>query len=448
MRFGGPRWKWSWLASEAMISAASHPMAGAPLRLASLRYCVAFVGGCATTLYFYIMIRGSPVFPVALLVPGALTLLLLGQLREIRLNGLTALILAYVAWPILSLLPATLLVIQEFGIGAVNNQIISFIYFYVSMVPFFLGFALARLGGREVRPIVHGFSVSLLLNVLFVLAVFAYYYPDLYQSRGIVKQRLPLIICYLSTVALVMAGSSRKAPRLLPALGLLTVGLALSRGSFLQLIASIAALFACFPQAFVRLGWRLRRYWVVGAVGILAVAAFSPRAWQVLETVLQRFSALVTPAELGREDYSASVRIEIWHALLREMCERPLSFVFGFGQLGPSYIGPTFTSSEREIIQSYSAHSQYLDTLVRGGIPAVILECFLWICVISVALRGRFASRDQELFARGNGVALLGVLAFGLFHETLRWSLFSALFWMFAGWLAGAVQPQSRFRTR
>ncbi len=397
-------------------------------------YFVAF----SVTLYVYFMIRGAPVFPLSLLVPGIICFGYLRSLRTMRLNPLLAVYGAYLLWPLVSFPFATVMVHGIYGWSVLQFQLTSLVYFYLCALPAIIGYRLGRAGGAELRPLVGGFKLSLLLNVGFVLVVFFYYFPDIYLSRAVVKQRLPLIICYLSTLLLIYGSTFTRYARVLSFGGFVAVALSLSRASFLQLLASLAALGVIFPTAFLRMIWRQKAFLLLAVLGGTLLVFTPSRAITVVELVQARFAALVAPRNLDTEDYSASVRIEIWRSLGREIQSHPASYLFGFGQLGPSFIGAGFTSSEGEDIADYSAHNQYLDTLVRAGVPGLASELLLMVAVIYCACMGRFPTAAQKRFALGNGIALVGVFVFGMFHETLRWSLFAGLFWLFAGWLAAA----------
>lgn len=411
---------------------------GQPLRWSQrwMAYLVAF----SVTLYAYLMLRGAPVFPLCLLVPAVFCLGLLRSVKTIRFNPLLAIYGAYLLWPLVSFPFASIFVNSIYGWSVLQFQLTSFVYFYLCAAPVVIGYHLGRSGGAELRPMAGGFKLSLALNIVFVFAVFFYYFPDMYLSRSVVKQRLPLIICYLSTVLLVYGPAFTRYARFLSFAGIVAVAVALSRASFLQLLASLVAVAAIFPLVFLRMVWRQKTFLLLALLLGGCLAVFTPsRVIAVADMVQARFAALVAPRNLDSEDYSASVRIEIWRSLGREIHAHPPSYILGFGQLGPSFIGAGFTSSEGEEITDYSAHNQYLDTLVRAGLPGLASEVLLMLAVIYYACRGRFETRAQKRFALANGIALVGVFVFGMFHETLRWSLFAGLFWFFAGWLAAAV---------
>lgn len=405
-----------------------------------------FISCCSATLYLYGIVRGAPVFPLSLVVPLLFSLLLLPVVTRIRLSPLVAIYSAYFLWPLLSFPAAVFAVRGAMGPGLLPYQLSSLAFFYLSAVPLILGYAFGKRGGKEMGPMVAGLRASLLLNSAFVLVVFCYYYPDIYVSRSVIQQRLPLIICYLSTLMVVLSAGRSRWSRLLAVFGLVMVALALSRASFLQLVISVAMLVLLFPLALFRAVWRLKGYLALILVALALAAVFYPKTFSVYRIVQERFSGLVSQKNLTSEDYSASTRLEVWRSLRTEIYAHPFSFALGFGQLGPSFIGKTFTASDGEVVTSYSAHNQYLDTFLRAGTPGLLLEGLLWAAVVYYSLRGRFRDRRQKLFARGNGVALLGVLAFGMFHETLRWSLFASFFWLFAGWLAGAVEADHAAR--
>lgn len=143
----------------------------------------------------------------------------------------------------------------------------------------------------------------------------------------------------------------------------------------------------------------------VGGLAIIALllillGALVPITFTFFETRL--FSYLMNlggmSEELGNPGTSAGTRIVLWQIVLNFVANNPLT---GAGYLGIwSLVGD----------YSGSAHSQYADVLLRTGILGLLGYLFL-LCAL---LRYLFAT-ERALFW-----GLIGVLAYGMFHETFK----------------------------
>lgn len=400
----------------------------------------------SVSLYAYTVIRGAPIFPLCIAVPLVLFCLRPSLPQRIHLRPTSIAAFLYLAWPILISPASAFLAIQTFGPATVSKQLVSLAYFYVSAFPALLGYRLARYRGAELPSIIKGLYYALTANIVFVFAVFAAHFPDVYLSRAIIKQRLPLIIAFVGILLFVYGGRRNlRRMSLLPLLGFFAVAVSLSRASLLQLAASVAGFLLVYPSQFIRALWR--RAHIISLLGAAVLCLLSlPSFASVREHLVSRVSGLLEPRDLTESDLSASVRVTIWQMLFQKVQQHPLGIAIGFNQLGPSFVGESFLDIEGELIAEYSAHNQYIDTYVRSGAIGVVLEALMLFAVIFQSLfTQNYVDSNQRQFARAVGIAMVGTVPFGMFHETLRWNLFGALFWFLVGWLIGApLKPTPR----
>jgi hypothetical protein len=145
--------------------------------------------------------------------------------------------------------------------------------------------------------------------------------------------------------------------------------------------------------------------------------------------ILDRFNQYLFSSNVIESDISANTRIQIWTELFKIIFNDPLSMLIGNGQLGPSYFPIGITDLSGEFTDSTSAHSQYIDSIFRVGFIGVILEMSL---LYIVCIKSRIHIRLDiiiKIMASATGIPMI----FGFFNETLRWPVFSNLFWFTAG---------------
>jgi len=172
---------------------------------------------------------------------------------------------------------------------------------------------------------------------------------------------------------------------------------------------------------------------VVCVVGITAQSLSVRSADSPITQVVNRVGQLFALREQVSTDESANSRVEVWRRLFDRLKESPERMIFGFGQLAPSaYIGGTFIDLSGEILNEYNAHSEYLDAWVRSGLIGLLLECAVWGVI---TLRVFFVKGESQhlIFFKAHSVALLGILIYGVFHETWRFQMFGLYFWLYAG---------------
>jgi O-antigen ligase len=205
-------------------------------------------------------------------------------------------------------------------------------------------------------------------------------------------------------------------PRLLLALwlkylatGLVLIGLMLSfsRASVVALLASagLYAVWSVYRGARVSIGRGLRNLFVAAmatAISLTLLDAFFPVIIDFFEVRLVAFLADSDSLQgnLADADTSEGTRIFIWRHILDYVIDNPLT---GSGFLGV-WILRLFDD------MSGSAHNQYLDVLFRVG----FVGFFLYFILLYRTAR-LLAYRHRGLFW-----GFVGVLVYGLFHETFK----------------------------
>ena len=150
------------------------------------------------------------------------------------------------------------------------------------------------------------------------------------------------------------------------------------------------------------------------------------------------------------EDISTLMRFAIWEELLSKLFQSPITTIFGFGQLGPSYVGGAIALGPiYYVAENYSAHSEYVDQLVRGGTVALVIITALYASVVISSFRVFRKSALLGPAFRGIAIGLIGAAVYATNHESLRYSWFGIMFWILVGALSnfnGRFQRRTRQR--
>jgi putative inorganic carbon (HCO3(-)) transporter len=188
-------------------------------------------------------------------------------------------------------------------------------------------------------------------------------------------------------------------------LGLVALVLTYSRGAWMGMVASLAAVG-------LLLVLRLSRHWPPlwrrlfpllllggGAVGlVLLVAAVEPLRVRVLSLFV------------GREDSSNNFRMNVWSSALEMIRERPLLGIGpgnkAFNLLYPLYQQPKFNA--------LSAYSIPLEWAVEAGIPGLLAGAGLFLCAVRTGLRQRLGEGPLALPALAAVAIFLGLAVQGL----------------------------------
>ena len=139
---------------------------------------------------------------------------------------------------------------------------------------------------------------------------------------------------------------------------------------------------------------------VLSFCSLVAISAFAPvlltfYADRIIDYVMS--GGLAT--SLSQSDHSDGIRLIIWSNILNYIADNPLlgSGFLGFWVLNLKDFG-------------FSAHNQYLDVLFRTGILGFIVYSFLIYRIYKFS-----KSFDKSLY-----YGLIGILLYGLFHETFK----------------------------
>jgi len=339
----------------------------------------------------------------------------------------------YVGWIVLS----ALVNVGNLGARSASDNmaaLVSLLTQLFLMSPFLLG--------REYVYTTQALSVffaaaRIAVAISIVVAITLYLgQPDLYAARSDIGQRIPLVLTFF-VWGLFAIGISRRGQTVdvvFWVLGTVLLLLALSRAGYLQWTTSAIGFLAL-------IGWRnlgslFAKSLFVASIGLLLFHIVGITDY-IADTIGSRMQMILNFQETAETDQSASLRLAIWKGLLGEITKSPLAILFGSGQLGPSSVGLLYYGAAGVATRT-SAHSQYIDTLFRSGIVGALLETGAVLAVIYYSV---FKVRVGLVspYIRLHGVALIGSMVFGIFHETLRWHVFGLYFWLYAGALSGHV---------
>lgn len=161
------------------------------------------------------------------------------------------------------------------------------------------------------------------------------------------------------------------------------------------------------------LEWPLRKpikAWILGGVILVGLAGFS----------------VAHGAYVSRGAKSAAARIEYWRAAVQAMKQRPL-LGSGPGTFGVIY--SRLKSPESEMAKL--AHNDYLQQGSDAGIPGLLGYSALIAGSLVILYRKRSVSRQVCAVWIGLlGLALQGMVEFGLFIPALAWPQFLLLGWL------------------
>lgn len=181
-----------------------------------------------------------------------------------------------------------------------------------------------------------------------------------------------------------------------------------TRGALFGLVgASVVCALLWFFTSEQKKGKRVALGIIVG-IALLGLGFFAVRDTSFVHNspTLSRLSSVFSLTQ------ELSVRTEIWHIAYQGFLARPLT---GYGHEGFNYVFNTFYSpSLFEQEQWFDrAHNLYLDWLIAGGAPALLLFLGLLLTTLVVLWRRDF-SRVERIFITGALVAygIQGVVVF------------------------------------
>jgi O-antigen ligase len=393
----------------------------------------------------YFKVADAVVFPFQVM---CVSLLMFGYLLRHKarpFSFLDQLVGVYLLWSLAAYAVNIPLLWSEGYSRLLPNQFISLVTLLFTMSPYLLGrcyFVDPETLDRFAVIVAGMFAVVL----MFFGWSFAHELHDLFLARKVIDQRIPMMIAFLGWAIGGLAFWTRRRILLLPWLfSLVVVILSLTRAAYVQWAFS-GLLF--YVVSFMRSRNRLR--FVTASLVVIAIfatfLAFSAvylqqREGFSLSTIQDRAEQLVTVQKTIRTDESANTRLEIWRRLSRKLIEAPQHMVFGYGQLGPSFMSEQFATIAGNWVNVYNAHSQYLDTVIRTGLPGLLLELWLFAVVMLRPFRRLALKPEHTAIFQLHSVALAGVVFYGMFHETLRWQMFGLYFWLYAGIVSAQLYP-------
>lgn len=322
------------------------------------------------------------------------------------------------------------------------------------ILPFLVGVVAIR-SKHDMREFVLGFLAASVVAATLYVGQFAYHamFAHLETPRLLIGQRVPLVLC---AAFFVLAFTSKaRLPLYAAMLLLLCTTILLSETRVMAAVIVPASAICCL--LIWRLGRPSRSIALAACIISAAIIAhnatsltlrfqwLSPGAVSVptqpvdYDHYLESIDAPLTRAAFARgvTDESLVTRLLIWDSLIEKLTNGTTSLLAGFGQLGPAFVGDTRLSPNGLIVSRYSAHNEYLDQAVRGGLIGLTL--FLIFCFFLVRCLLTVGRQDEYLESLGWGLAitLLAASGYGMFHETVRYPFFGNLFWFLAGSYVG-----------
>lgn len=396
----------------------------------------------------FVKIGGAPIYVFQAAVFFVVSLRILFLKSTYKFTALDKLVFVYVCWSFLSYILNIPWVIFEFGPERVINQSISLVTMLMFLMPYYVG-RFCKPSDKNIRNLLQVLSLSSLVVFIYFIVGYVKLMPNLYMARELIGQRIPTVVALISCVLFFMWVISKPRQPLyfiVSSLGYLLVILSLTRAVYIQIAFSFVALvFWMYKNNQIKIRTIIATFTVVAFFAVSGYTFFVQRYDVDPFLLLDRVDQIFHPSETTANDESANVRVTIWADLGKKLIEYPPGLLFGFGQLGPSYIGDKFTSLSGEAISTYSAHNQYLDTLIRSGVIGLLIEVLILINVVSSSFKN-YNTLTEEFFI-AFGLAIFGVIFYGFFHETLRYHMYSVCFWFYAGFLSSFSSTESFARS-
>lgn len=392
----------------------------------------------------FIKIGGAPIYVFQAIVFFVISLRILFLRSTYKFTALDKLVFIYIYWSFLSYIFNIPWVILELGPERVINQSVSLATMLMFLMPYYVG-RFCKPSDNNIRNMLNILSISCLVVFIFYIVGYVKMMPNLYMARELIGQRIPTVVALISCVLLFMWIISK--PRqtkylIVSSLGFLLVILSLTRAVYIQIAFSfIALIFWMYKNNQIKIKTIIATFSIVAIFAVSGYTFFVQRYDVDPFLLLDRVDQIFHPSETTANDESANVRVTIWADLGKKLIEYPPGLFFGFGQLGPSYIGDKFTSLSGEAISSYSAHNQYLDTLIRSGVIGLLIEALILVNVLSASFKNDTTLAGEFFIAFG--LAIFGVIFYGFFHETLRYHMYSVCFWFYAGFLSRFTATES-----
>lgn len=184
--------------------------------------------------------------------------------------------------------------------------------------------------------------------------------------------------------------------------------------------------------------------WGLGGIAVLVIAFFALRS----TPLVQHSSTLSRLASISLDDTTTHARLfYIWPMALKGFADSPKTMALGWGEenfnfVFNKYYEPTMFRQEQWFDR---AHNQFLDWLIAGGLPALVLYIALFGLAVWILMGSTLGVAQQAV--------LLGLLAAYAFNNlTVFDSLMSSVYFMlllaFVHSLSPKQPPRWMFMTR
>lgn len=393
---------------------------------------------CAAPVSIFIDDRETFLLHFFLFIPLSILIIFHNRRYWTGLTGIDRLVILYFCWAGISFIVNLMASVWGGDYGSIGPRLTSVgatILYWI--IPFLIGRVVFN-SDEAIWAFFDGLMIGALATAIVLLANYAYIWTTEWEmARYAIGQRVVVGVCFLSMIFIFLYRL-----RLWVYLGVLllwlVVAMSETRAAYLQL--GIGLLLLIFLGR--GLGKRQAVVLMVFAFFATAVAVYLGYTAVRVEWLFD----LLVGEEAQSQEHSTLVRLIVWEEILSKVFQSVPSAVFGFGQLGSSYIIAGFTY-EDHFIERFSAHSEYLDQTVRGGIVALGLFLVLYGYLVTSCIRVANHSQLMGPAYRGVGIGLVGVAFYALFHESVRYPWFGVMFWILAGGLSnfwGRFREQRR----
>jgi O-antigen ligase len=388
-----------------------------------------FILGFFILFPFGIELKLTELFIFQIIEVLLLSTLVLSLRLKVRFSGLLdQLFLLIVIWSLISYLGYFYNFLFSRSLTLELIRLKSLIVTCTLYISYYVGKTIFTLDTTAIKPFFYGiFSCSVFFDFNYLFRILSMHSLDLMRTRVIIEQRIPMVISYVSVIAFVFAMKFKKHRIIYFFVflsGTILVLISVTRAAYLQLTASLVLF------TFISLYHKPLKTVLLSAIFLILVGFLFARS-DYSSQITGRVKSFLSPTTHGK-DISISYRLQQWNALIDEMIHHPDKLVFGHGQLGASYIKTNVNK-----IESSSAHSQYLDILIREGVFGLILFVFFFIYIIYLGIfRQDLFPPEYKVFVFANSIGLFGVFFYGFFHESIRYFQFGYFYMLFAGFIS------------
>ncbi|WP_426701687.1 O-antigen ligase family protein [Rhodanobacter sp. Col0626] len=265
------------------------------------------------------------------------------------------------------------------------------------------------------RAIAIGFSLTALL--LGAVCMFQRYVQGVDRPYGLnggdwaaIEFAMFLLVLVLLAMLEALRPGTRRGDRWLHAtavvVGLYGSVLTQSRGPLLAFAPIYLGLMLWYAARF-RLWRRMLTLSAITVIGMLTITATMHR-----EMVDRLADVPAEMASYGPDDTTGAVheRLEMWHTAWRAFLEHPLAGI-GLDQFGVYVRALAATGQASPAIAKYvHPHSEYLESLAAGGLPALLVLLLLF--AVPLGFFGRHLNHPQEPIA---AAAIAGMMVVGMY---------------------------------